>query len=282
MDRPPRVTAIVPAYNAEVFISSALDSLGAQTWHNLEILVGDDASTDNTLSVVKKFAKGRPNVRVVERESNLGWLRNTNDLMSRASGDLLFLAFHDDMVHPTYVEKMVGALDGNPGAALAFSNLCLIDVDGRQSIQEFRDLDGVRSGLARGLAMAHSPRNWWVAIHGLFRASALRSIGGLRPNDAGEYGADWPWMMHMTLLGEFVRVPEALCVKTIKDGSVSRTWGSGPEHQGAVRRACVDEVRRSKLPWVQKVILIAEIRRKLPVPAALRPLVKRTLRRVLR
>ena len=92
----PRVTAIVPAYNSEGFILEALRSLAAQTWEDLEILVGDDASTDRTLSVVKEFAAGRPNVRVVAREHNLGWLANTNDLMGQASGELMFLAFHDD------------------------------------------------------------------------------------------------------------------------------------------------------------------------------------------
>jgi glycosyltransferase involved in cell wall biosynthesis len=209
----PRVTAIVPAYNSEGFILEALRSLAAQTWEDLEILVGDDASTDRTLSVVKEFAAGRPNVRVVAREHNLGWLANTNDLMGQASGELMFLAFHDDTVDPTYVEKLAHALEANPRAVLAFSDLELVQPDGTREPKAFRDLDGVRRRLMRGLAMAHSPTNWWVAIHGVFRASAARQVGGLRPSAAGEYGADWPWMLHLCLLGEFVRVPEKLCVK---------------------------------------------------------------------
>ncbi len=277
----PRVTAIVPAYNSEGFILEALRSLAAQTWEDLEILVGDDASTDRTLSVVKEFAAGRPNVRVVAREHNLGWLANTNDLMGQASGELMFLAFHDDTVDPTYVEKLAHALEANPRAVLAFSDLELVQPDGTREPKAFRDLDGVRRRLMRGLAMAHSPTNWWVAIHGVFRASAARQVGGLRPSAAGEYGADWPWMLHLCLLGEFVRVPEKLCVKAVRTDSVSHTWGSGPEFQAAVRRVCVDAVRRSPLRWWEKLVLSAEIRRRIAVPGWVKPLARRAVRRAL-
>ena len=277
----PRVTAVVPAYNSEGFILEALESLAAQTWDNLEILVGDDASTDGTLSLVREFAVGRPQVRVVAREENLGWLANTNDLMAQAAGELMFFAFHDDTVHPMYVEKLAHALEQNPQAVLAFSDLELAHPDGTREHRAFRDLDGVRFRLARGLAMAHSPTSWWVAIHGVFRTSAAKSIGGLRLNDAGEYGADWPWMMHLALLGEFVQVPETLCVKAVRTDSVSRTWGSGPELQAAVRRACVDEVRRSPLSWPEKLVLTADVRRRVAVPASVRPFAKKALRRVL-
>lgn len=278
---PPRVTAVVPAYNSAGFIGRTLDSLAAQTWPDLEILVGDDASTDDTLVVVRDFAASQPNVRVVERPSNLGWLANTNDLMSRASGELVFLAFHDDTVAPQYVERLVTALEQNPDSVLAFSDLELAHPDGTRETRVFRDLDGRRRPLVRGLALAHSPTSWWVTIHGLVRASAVRQVGGLRPNDAGEYGADWPWIMHLSLLGEFVRVPETLCTKAVRPDSVSRTWGSGPELQAAVRRVCVDEVKRSPISWWEKLVLTAEIRRRIAVPSGVKPMAKRLVRKAL-
>ena len=277
----PLVTALVPAYNSAHFILEALESLDAQTWPNLEIIVGEDASTDNTRAVVSEFAASRPSVRVVAREENLGWLANTNDLLARASGELTFFAFHDDTVDPTYVEKLVHALDTNPRAVLAFSDLELTYPGGRREARAFRDLDGVHGRLARGLALAHSPTSWWVAIPGVFRTTAAVRIGGLRPNDEGEYGADWPWMMHLCLLGEFARVPEILCFKAVRADSVSRTWGSGPNMQAAVRRVCLDEVRRSPLSWWERAILTAEIRRKVAVPLVFRSLAKKALRRIL-
>ena len=56
----PRVTALVPTYNGAEFIMRTLDSLAAQTWSNLEILIGDDRSTDDTLEVVRRFAEASP------------------------------------------------------------------------------------------------------------------------------------------------------------------------------------------------------------------------------
>ncbi|WP_345206231.1 glycosyltransferase family 2 protein [Fodinibacter luteus] len=275
------MTAIVPAYNSEKFIAQALGCLASQTWNDLEILVGDDASTDGTLDVIRRFADGRSNVVVVAREVNVGWLANSNDLLSRASGELLFFAFHDDLVHPEYVERLVHALSQNHRAVLAFSDLDLVALDGERSSCTFPDLDGIHGRLARGIGMAKRPTNWWVAIHGLVRTSAARQVGGLRLNEAGEYAADWPWMMHLALLGEFVRVPESLCIKTVREGSVSRSWGSGGELGRAARKACVAEVWRSPLSWAEKLLLTAEIRRSVPLPAHMRPAARRTLRRLL-
>ena len=106
----PKVTALVPCYNAAEFIEPTLECLAAQTWPDLKILIGDDCSSDSTLDVVRRFASKQPNVRLVTRGSNLGWMGNSNDLMSQAQGELMFFAFHDDLVAPTYVERLVKTL----------------------------------------------------------------------------------------------------------------------------------------------------------------------------
>lgn len=102
----PKVTAILPSYNAAEFIHATLDSLAAQTWPNLEILIGDDCSTDNTPDILRAFVAKQPNARLIIREKNLGWVENMNDLMTRAQGEYMFFAFHDDIVAPTYVERL--------------------------------------------------------------------------------------------------------------------------------------------------------------------------------
>lgn len=270
----PRVTALVPAYNGADFIVRTLDSLAVQTWSDLEILVGDDCSTDDTLTVVKRFAARHPNVTVVERDANLGWLRNSNDLMSRATGELLFFAFHDDLVAPTYVEKLVEALRAHPRAVLAFTDVDLYDVDGTSSRCVFRALDGMRSRFLRGLVMATYPTNWWVPNRGLFRASAFRDIGGIHPNEQGEYSADWTWLLALALRGEFVRVPEALCEKYFKPNSLSKNWPIEGVKAGALRRAGEAEIQRSPLNLVGTLVLIALLR----LPRFMPPSVKKIAR----
>jgi glycosyltransferase involved in cell wall biosynthesis len=275
----PLVTALVPTYNGAAFIGRTLDSLADQTWPHLEILVGDDHSTDDTLAVVREFARRHPNTRVLERSENLGWLRNSNDLMAHARGELMFFAFHDDVLAPTYVERLVDALRDRPGAVLAFSDMEVHEVDGRTSLHVFDLLEDVTSPLQRGRVMIRRPRGWWVPNRGVFRASAFRLVGGIRPNDEGEYSADWTWLLHLALLGEFVRVPELLCRKYYKPGSISKQWPHDAVQREALLRAGVAEIRLSPLDPVRKAILIVPLAVFPHLPAPLKRVGKKLLRR---
>jgi glycosyltransferase involved in cell wall biosynthesis len=279
----PLVTAVVPCYNAAEFIARTFDSLAAQTWPNLEILIGDDASTDDTYRHCEAFAEGRQNVRLVRREENLGWLRNTNDLMSRAAGELMFFAFHDDVVAPTYVERLADTLIHNPRAVLAFTDLEVTELDGSTEHWSFERLNGMRNPLVRGIVMAQRTNGWWVPNRGLFRSWAFERIGGIKPNEAGEYSADWTWLLHMSLLGEFVQVPEVLCHKHYKKGSISKAWPHDPGQRAALTRAGAREIRDSRLGVVSKAALVAYLKLRdrktsvLRLPRFLKAIAKRTL-----
>jgi glycosyltransferase involved in cell wall biosynthesis len=278
----PRVTAVVPCYNAAAFISRTFDSLAAQTWANLEILIGDDASTDDTLRLCEAFAAERPDVRIVRRDENLGWLRNTNDLMSRAGGELMFFAFHDDVISPTYVERLVDALRDNPRAVLAFTDLEVTELDGTTQHWTFERLTGVTRRFVRGLVMAQRTNGWWVPNRGLFRSWAFERIGGIKPNDAGEYSADWTWLLHMSLLGEFVHVPEVLCYKFYTKGSISKAWPHDPVQRAALTRAGVREIRHSELDALSKALLVGYLRSRqrrssLNMPRFVKVMAKRAL-----
>lgn len=277
-DWQPKVTALVPCYNAAAFISRTLECLAAQTWPNLEILIGDDCSSDETIEVVRGFAEGRRNVRVLERDTNLGWLRNTNDLMARATGELMFFAFHDDLIAPRYVEKLVDALRDRPGAVLSFSDLELFELDGSRKIWSYDELTGRDSSLARGYVMSRHRDGWWVPNRGLFRAAAFRRIGGIKPNDCGEYSADWTWLLHLSLLGEFVRVPEVLCQKFYKKASLSKTWPHDAKQRAALQRAGIREIRDSHLGSVEKAFLIASLKHSGFLPRSLTNLLKRAFK----
>jgi glycosyltransferase involved in cell wall biosynthesis len=254
---PPKVTALVPCYNAAEFIDRTLDSLAAQTWPDLEILIGDDCSADSTLSIVQRFAANQSNVRLVTRESNLGWLRNSNDLMSQAQGELMFFAFHDDLVAPTYVERLVSALRDRPNAIMAFSDVEVTEIDGSCSVCAFTSLTNVTGAVKRAVAFLYGRQDWWVPNRGLFYAEAFHRIGGIKPNDCGEYSADHTWLLHMALLGDFVRVPEVLCWKFYKNGSLSKRWTHTPAEYAAVRKAALTEIWHSELPLWQKLLVIS-------------------------
>jgi glycosyltransferase involved in cell wall biosynthesis len=276
----PLVTALVPTYNGAAFIERTLDSLAAQTWPHLEILIGDDCSTDDTLEVVRRFAERHPNTRVLERDTNLGWLRNSNDLMANARGELMFFAFHDDVVAPTYVEKLAGVLEGDPRAVLAFGDMEVHELDGTLELHVFDELEGLDTAVERGRVLVRRPGFWWVPNRGLFRASAFAEVGGIHPNERGEYSADWTWLLGLALVGAFVRVPEVLCTKYYQAASLSKQWPHDAEQVLALKRSGIAEIRRSgRLTAVEKARLAGYLRRRV-LGRHLPDGVKRGLRRV--
>jgi glycosyltransferase involved in cell wall biosynthesis len=247
--------ALVPAWRAAAFIAPTLDALARQTYANLEILISDDASPDETASICAGYAERDPRFRLIRQPRNLGWVGNVNALLGAARGDCLLFAFHDDLLSPTYVERCVAALDANPRAILAFSDIELIYEDGAREERRLVALDGVTDRLERALLVARQEGSWWIPNRGVFRASAVREIGGLRRHIGGEFSADWPWLLHMSLLGEFVRVPERLCTKVYVEQSLSRQWYVGARSWSAVTLSAMGAVARARIPLGEKLAL---------------------------
>lgn len=264
----PLVTAILPSWNAEAFISETLASLDAQTYSALEVVVGDDASSDDTPALLRDWAETRPHVKLILRESNLGWVANCNDLMARARGKYLFFAFHDDQIDADYIAEMVAALQADPRAVLAHSIMRRIESDGSMEIRDGKGTGSQATAFARARAMITGTSQWGVPNRGVFRASAFRRIGGMKPHEAGEFGADFPWLLHMMLIGRFVLVHKPLCTKRMRGGNLSRRWKRSEAAFAARDRAAQREIVASDLPVWQKWWLQYLVRRG---PARRRP-----------
>ena len=249
---PPRVQALLPAWRAERFIESTLEALAAQTYANLHILISDDASPDGTAALCEAFAARTPRTRVIRQARNLGWVGNTNALLQAALGDYYFFALHDDLPHPQFVERMVEALEANPGATVAFSDLEQVFLRRASEIRSFTELDAVTSAYERGRRLVLRQGRWWVAFRCLFRADAARHLGGMRTHPAGDFCSDFTWLLGLALLGEFVRVPEVLMTKRHQKDGVSARWHYTLWERLGLLWGCLGELRRSPLPASQR------------------------------
>jgi glycosyltransferase involved in cell wall biosynthesis len=115
----PRVSVIIPAYNAEAFIAETLDSVLAQTYPNLEVVVCDDGSVDGTRRVVEGYA---PHVRYVY-SANSGAPARPRNVGTRAStGELLAFIDADDRMAPGRIAAQVDFLSRHPEVGLVFSD----------------------------------------------------------------------------------------------------------------------------------------------------------------
>jgi glycosyltransferase involved in cell wall biosynthesis len=109
----PWVSVIVPAYNAESTLQTALDSILAQTWANLEVIVVDDCSTDGTPAIVTRYAERDPRIHLVEATANRGPYVSRNIGLERATGEFVTCNDADDWSHPSKIEIQVRNLRNN-------------------------------------------------------------------------------------------------------------------------------------------------------------------------
>lgn len=121
----PLVSICIPAYNSARFIARTINSALNQTYENIEVVVVDDKSSDDTVEVVR--AIGDTRVRLICNEENLGMTGNWNRCINEALGEYIKLIPADDVVYDTCVEKSVAILEKNTDVSLVIVGTDLIN-----------------------------------------------------------------------------------------------------------------------------------------------------------
>lgn len=251
----PRISALMPAYQASAFIQPVLDSLSSQARQDLEVLVSVDPGNDDTFDICRAHASHDDRFKVVQQPARLGWIGNSNYLLNQASGEYAIFAFHDDQFAPGGIARLADVLDARPEAVLAHGDVELTRIDGVHEHWQYRELDGLHDPVTRGRRLLQRRGPWWAAMHGLFRLPQARRVGGLKFHGAGAFCADWPWLLHLSLLGEFASIPETLCFKRYHRSSLSRHWAYSRENYLEASASCLREIWNSSLPADQKLAL---------------------------
>jgi len=150
----PRVSFMVATYNYGHYITHALDSLLSQTYPSLEVIVVDDASTDDTAQVLERY-RDDDRVRVIRHATNRGHIRTYNEGLAAARGEFVGLVSADDFcVRADAVARQVAIFDANPRVGLVYSAYAFAGGDGgtiwvkqpwpesfvRSGFEEFRHL----------------------------------------------------------------------------------------------------------------------------------------------
>jgi glycosyltransferase involved in cell wall biosynthesis len=125
----PLVTIIVPVYNGAAHLCESLDSLLAQSYPRIEILVMDDASTDETPAVAASYGD---RVRYYRQPTNRGIYGNANDGIAQARGEFIAVYHADDIYEPNIVEREVAFLQSHPEAGAVFCLDVFVDAEGRE------------------------------------------------------------------------------------------------------------------------------------------------------
>jgi glycosyltransferase involved in cell wall biosynthesis len=118
------VSIAMATYNGEMFLEKQLDSLFAQSYKNIEIIVSDDHSTDNTIAIVKNYVNKFPNIFLLKNKNDKGVNKNFENAIKHCNGEYIALCDQDDIWLPNKIEILVNNIEG---AALVYHNSLFID-----------------------------------------------------------------------------------------------------------------------------------------------------------
>ena len=224
----PKVSVLIPAYRAEQFICETLDGLSRQTFQNLILYISIDKSDDNTGETVQNWCSKHRQIcsEIYHQTTRLGWVKNVNFLLNKCKSKYFMIMPHDDIIHESYIEKMLHKLKINKKACTAFSD---IKCFGKSSKHPYIDgtVTSQQSILGNQIDRINTFLNFHfraVAFRGLVNKSILSDLFLLPEKTQDSFALDTIWNLQMAVKGELIRVPEILYFKRYHDNSAHDGW----------------------------------------------------------
>jgi glycosyltransferase involved in cell wall biosynthesis len=213
------VSIALPVYNGERFLKEAIASLLDQSYTNIELIIGDNGSTDATRSICEEFTSDA-RVTYLRSPQNLGAAWNYNRLFPEASGKYFKWAAHDDIYEPTWLERCVDALEADEGIVLAYTRTIEVGPD-REELERYRALpyaSGTRASVRAHEILAKRSRCF--EAFGVARRDVLE-----RTRLIGAYtSSDRTLILELALRGRFYEVPEYLFLHREHEGRSMRAF----------------------------------------------------------
>ncbi len=175
------VSILMPAFNAEQFIASAIESVLHQTHQNFEFIIVNDGSRDNTLSIINSYSALDRRIKIISHE-NMGMGNSLNKALEVAKSELIARMDADDIMMPNRIERQLQFIQNNPEVAVLS---CLV-----YYIDRFEKIIGKNSSDLRTIKDFESylTSNRIIGLHHpgvMMKKSVVKSVGGYR----GQY---WP------------------------------------------------------------------------------------------
>ncbi len=207
----PKVTVIIPAYNAERFIRQAIDSVVVQTFRDFEILVIDDGSQDKTAEIAESYK----NPVICFRKQNGGASSARNFGIINAQGEYIAFLDSDDLWEPTKLEKQVALLDANSDVGLCYVAVQRINKDSKPLgyIEANAYPDYCEALLLHSCIVTGS------CSSAIMRRELFEQVGVFDTNFTNY--EDWEYWLRLSLQTKFAPIPEYLVKCRIVSGSMS-------------------------------------------------------------
>ena len=202
----PRVSIGMPVYNGDKFLKEALDSILVQTFRDFELIISDNASTDQTEQICQIYADRDKRIRYYRNEKNLGAAWNFNRVFKLSVGEYFKWAAHDDICAPEFLSRCVEALDQDPSVVLSYPMVMMINEYGKFIKPLIYNMHGDSLKPHERFLYNIWINHWCIHVFGVMRASVLKKT----PLIANYVGSDRVLLAHLSLLGRFYEVPQYL------------------------------------------------------------------------
>lgn len=215
----PKVSVIIPAYNASRTIAATLDSVRAQTFAQFECWIVDDGSTDDTAAIAEQYGKADERFQLL-RQPNRGVALARNAALERSRGEFVAALDADDVWHPDYLQAHVSVLSrSSPHVGFSYCFARAIDAHGR--VKSTMQTHGISGRIGQALRYHNAVGNPSVVV---FRRKHIMEAGGYDPRlqQHGSVGSeDWLLLMKVAATSEAAVIPLYLVGYRICPGSMS-------------------------------------------------------------
>lgn len=256
------ITIGVPVYNGAAFLRESLQCLRDQTYRDIEILIGDNCSTDNSAEIAQEFVDADPRFKLIRRPENLGAIGNFQTLVTEASTPLFMWRSDDDLSDLNFVEKLKARWDEDMSGNLVAPRTVRMKPDGTKTsdvsfpmITQSRRVARIRDMLIR----AHP-----VWVYGLWNRDRLR---GILARTVPAYPYLWGWdqiMLLPVLLDESVLDCDetALWKRKFEPRYSSQTSARNMfAMRRAFRKACFQEFALGQWSFAERLYLSIYVQR---------------------
>jgi len=214
----PKVSIGMPVYNGEKLIREALDSLLAQTFTDFELIISDNASTDSTEAICRKYVKEDLRIRYVRQPENRGAEFNFQFVLNEAKGEYFKWMAYDDYLAARFIELIVGYLDRNHDVVSCISD---VEVNGSNLgndvvinridiLREDRDWTETIGKIILSLSPYFSTNYAFYAIYGIHRRVLLKEIYDEMGFITRVISDEYPLLTNLAFRGRIVAIEPAL------------------------------------------------------------------------
>lgn len=211
MEKNPKVSVIMPAYNSEKYIGTAIESILNQTYRDFEFIIVNDCSTDNTLKIIESYAKRDKRMKVIDSKANLKVAKAGNKALQEAKGEYIVRLDSDDWSYPDRIEKQVKYMDEHPDIVLSSGNMEICDKE--LNIKNRSNLP-TQSEEIMNVLLQYNP-----TVHSamIYRRKEALEVGGYSL-DAAE---DYMLVIDMSSKGKLGNLDDVLVKYRVSNNSVS-------------------------------------------------------------